>query len=248
MNLSEQELREETLKVVIVRSTSKKLIKGCVYECDSYKVNENGYKWISIKGIGTYSNLDLFRTLDGKSLKEIKPFKTKSKDFISFTYNLEKDKLKEGDIIVCRYSTSKYISKGNNYIVKEIKYRLNYRGETVIDKVKVNNGKNAFYSISNFSLIEKTEQRKLKFSNMDGGQITSRKRKFENFTENEKCNVVLNILSGIFKNLDFVYELKNFNLLDEILLIGKNNDMIESDVKKIIDVDFYQKMIKKNLK
>jgi hypothetical protein len=247
MNLPE-EIREETLKVVIVRSSSKKLIKGCVYECDSYKVKENGYKCISIKGIGTYSNLDLFKTLDGKSLKEIKPFKTKKSNVINFTYNLEKDKLKEGDIIVCRYSTSKYLSKGNNYIVKEIKHGQNYRGETVIDKVKVNNGKNLFYSISNFSLIDKTEQRKLKFSNMDGGEITSRKRKFENFTENEKCTVILNILSGIFKNIDFVYELKNFNLLDEILLIGKNNDMIESDVKKIIDVDFYQKLIEKNLK
>jgi len=244
---------DKTIKVKCLRG-SKKLIKGAIYECTRlyYRVEDKkagktlkeiGGKSIHLKNFGSYSDFTRFETIDGKSLIDIEPFNT---NYRKYGKRLTKDNVKKGSVVKCRYSSSKYLIRGENYIVKDVKIEINnWTTKPHLTSVKVYNGQNRWYTSYNFELLDIKEQRKLKIDEIGGKkEITTKKRKFEFYSEIKKISIIFKIISDIFSTLENVeVDRSSIDLESLIIERGAQHNIIKDDLKGLIDLKTISKKL-----
>lgn len=231
-------LISEPLKLRALKNTSR-IYKNCIYKC-SYLSEKKVYR---IDNFGPYYDFNAFETLDGIKLSELKSFKL---DYEKIYKN--KNDIKEGDIVICKNAkSSKYLIEGNKYIVKGVKKRDFVYGKEFkyVDKIKVNNGKNSYYSFYRFEVPFKKEQRKYKLNYLNSGEnITTNIRKFLNKTEMEKISYLYFIVSKIFNDLENCeYNIEDIDLEEIILRKGKYEELLLEDIHKYLDIEYLKKLL-----
>lgn len=247
----------ENIKIICVKSTSN-IFKGCIYEINKITSirQHSELKKYYIDGINIpYTTDKYFKPLNNINLKTIDDFDNSKgslndysyKNCLSYNLNNEdisNEKLK-GLIVKCGYNNSKYLVKGNFYTIIDFKTCYNFGGKVIIDKVKINNNRNQWYSGRNFYFVNKKIQRKLKLNKLtSGNEITNNKRKFLNYSKNKKIQIILELLASISKKLKIAEDTKNLKLTNLIVELGNKHNIINEDLKEfeIILSDFSKKL------
>jgi len=236
------ELRSEPLEVVCIKA-SNRLIKGEIYECTHKSKSNRGVRYY-IKDVGSFSDLKRFQTKDGKSLNEIEDF-----DIPSQQVNYERltlDNLKVGDFVLCRHSSSKYISMDTYYQILDIKTKVNsWDNKVRLESIKISNGRNNYYQSYGFVLVDLKKARELKLKSIGNPdfKITSDKRKWENFSETKKLLTISEIFKSITISISLTKSKNKITSIDDFILErGKSYNMIKDDIEP------YRGLIKEYMK
>jgi len=113
---------------VISLKSNKKLLKGVVYEAESFDNTTTGGRWhrqyIRIKGFGSYLCKN-FTDTNGKPLPNITY--TNPNSTPTSNSRIDVTTLRKNDIIVCNSDRYKYLIKGAKYRIEEVKEASTWR-------------------------------------------------------------------------------------------------------------------------
>ena len=234
---------KDPIKIVCVKG-SKKLIKGAVYDLISFKKWTNCYTYV-VKDAGRYTDITRFTLQSGESLSTLESF---TLDLLTKPSLYKPDNLKKGQIIKCIRGTSKYLVQGEYYLVKDIQKRtwIDWTGNQnfSINGIKVNNGQNRFYGVTNFEWVDIIEQRKVKLSNIGGSNLRNYSRNFDRYSDLKKIRVLHEIVYITLKNLENCdYNASNIDLKQLLIENGCSHHINENDIMKYINIDDIKKWI-----
>ena len=225
------------LKVICINSkNSIKLIKGGIYSAESLYSRVGGEKTIYLRNIGDY-NIKYFTSIDGDSLNNIPDFNLNSK-------RVDPDKNNyTGQFVMSGYSNGKSIKEGEIYYVEEhkklIENRANFRGvvtQSNVDKFKLRGIKTPIRSY-NFIEIDSKEQRYIKLKNLKGEntKTADQTRKFLLYSEKERTIILFETLTKALIDLKHVELDKPANIVEMMLIKGKNYVINEDDIKSFLN-------------
>jgi len=243
------------LEIVCVNDNgTKKLIKGQKYFAEALW-EDNGWnnnktpsiphkgkfvhrRRIRVKGINDYF-VDRFKPTDGSNFYDISVFGEKNR---WKNDNIIKPNNKNyiGQYILCRYEgKSKYLKSGQIYYVEDHRSTpiVNNWGGTHIKHTFKLTGLRNYVSPFGFNEIPLKEQRKLKLQSIGGKEIISglNKRKFLYYSDIEKKKILIQLFLDSIKNLENIKDLNGVTIVDLMVNSGKNYDVIEEDIKPLIN-------------
>jgi len=218
--MNEKNIVKESLKVICIKSTSRKLIKGGIYSASCLNTQKcwhsNDYfKTIYIDNIGSY-NSSYFTNIDGTSFDNTADFTTK------YQKNLDCGAINyTGQLVRCSYGSGKILKEGEIYFVEEQKNRT----------IRIK-GSRFFYSSYNFNEIPVAKQRLIKLKELKGEKTKTgdQTRKFLLFTENEKKLILFELLYKVLINLRSVELKEKPNIPKLMLSLGGKYNIIEKEV------------------
>jgi hypothetical protein len=237
----------DNIEVICIKSTEK-LLKGAKYEI--FKIEKSYHQrryYVDGGKAASYININYFKTVDPKiNLDAVEIFDnsigsisdTSWKNSISqmkfegTTETIKKEMI--GNIVQCGgNSSSKYLLKKNFYTIVDIKLIENSWDKCIrIDQIKVNNGKGSWYTARNFFQVNKKIQRKLKMNKLaTGSDITTIKRKFLAYSDNQRLSIVLLICSKILNDAEYTSDTSNIKLEELIIEKANKHDMVKEDLK-----------------
>lgn len=224
---------KEPIRVICINAKhSTKLIQGATYfSTGIYTKSWNGERSVNLQGVGSY-NIKYFTLMDGRSLDS-------EPDFI-VPYNKSVDTQNNnytGQFVRCRWSSGKSMKEGEIYYVKEQKQisRTDSRNRVHTEtKFKIRGVRNCVNPYR-FTEIPLTEQRSIKLKKLKGQDIKTgeQTRKFLLYSDKEKIKILLETLYKVIIDLNNA-EIENPNLLELMLIKGRNFALIEDDIKPFL--------------
>jgi len=164
------------MKVLCIKNNSK-LVKGTIYDALAINTlpptNVRYYRPTVRTTFGIFS-ANYFKSIDSSDLPQINweapeytSIKTESSSYIKDVRTLKK-----GDIVVCKWGTSKFFEKGKMYKVSDILYKVeqktNYNGATynnIEQKIKIE-GYNRWLMTFRFRECNAQEKRNISLSGL----------------------------------------------------------------------------------
>lgn len=227
---------KEPIKVICVKSSSKRLICGGVYLATSLST----HKWsnitkrtISIKNVGSY-NINYFTLQDGSSLDNYEDFSIEQNrlDLDNKDYS--------GQYVRCMFNSGKSFKDGEIYFVEkhETSYSTGYKGiKYPIHKFKI---KGIYNLINPFRFLEIpiAEQRKIKLKNLKGEKTKTgnETRKFLLFSKKEQTIILYELLCKTLNTLKNVKIENTNNLIIQLMKNqGKNYGITEEEINLFLN-------------
>lgn len=238
------------MKVLCIKNNSK-LVKGAIYDVLAIHTippatNNRYYRPTVRTSIGLYS-ANYFKSVDNSDLPKINwesPEYLSSKNESS-SYIKDVRTIKKGDIVVCKWGTSKFFEKGKMYKVSDLLYKVEQKTysngqsySTIEQKIKIE-GYNRWLMTYRFRECNAQEKRNISLSGLFDEEVKTvdltdikKSRKIDRLEDNEKNRVLLiTLLAGIMD--------PSRNTLSSIEWAaqkkGKNYDIIEKDFKPLLN-------------
>lgn len=239
------------MKVLCIKNSAK-LVKGAIYDVLSINTlpPQNSSRYPTRQTVRTsvgLFNADYFKSIDNTDLPQINwesPEYTNSRNDIS-SYIKDVRTLKKGDIVICKWNSSKFFEKGKMYKVSDTLYKLekktSHNGSTyhsIDQKIKIE-GYNRWLTTYRFRECNAQEKRTISLSGLFDEEVKTvdlknikKSRKIDRLTDSEKNRVLLGtLLSGIMDPAR--------NTLSPIEWAaqkkGKNYDICEEDFKPLLN-------------
>lgn len=237
------------MKVLCIKNNSK-LVKGAIYDVLSINTlpptNGRYYRPNVRTAVGLFS-ANYFKSIDSSDLPQINweapeytSIKTESSSYIKDVRTLKK-----GDIVVCKWGTSKFFEKGKMYKVSDILYKVeqktNYNGATynnIEQKIKIE-GYNRWLMTFRFRECNAQEKRNISLSGLFDEEVKTvdltdikKSRKIDRLQDSEKNRVLLaTLLAGIMDPARNTISTTEWAAQKK----GKNYDIIEKDFKPLLN-------------
>lgn len=237
------------MKVLCIKNNSK-LVKGAIYDVLSINTlpptNGRTHRPNIRTSVGLFS-ANYFKSVDNSDLPQINwedPAYTSIKNESS-SYIKDVRTLKKGDIVVCKWGTSKFFEKGKMYKVSDILYKVKqkttYNGATYNDieqKIKIE-GYNRWLMTFRFRECNAQEKRNISLSGLFDEEVKTvdltdikKSRKIDRLQDSEKNRVLLTtLLAGIMDPSRNTLSSTEWAAQKK----GKNYDIIEKDFQPLLN-------------
>lgn len=224
------------LKVICINSkNSTKLIKGGIYNAQTLSTY-GSERTMYLKDVGSY-NIKNFTLLNGDKFNNINDFNVIS------SVRIDDKKDYTGQFVKSRTSNGRTLKESEIYYVEEhrktIENKTNYSGQPYqenISKFKIRGIKNLFFSY-NFEEIDIKEQRHIKLKHLKGETTKTgdQTRKFLLYSEKERTIILFETLTKALIDLKHVELDKPANIIEMMLIKGKNYVINEDDIKSFLN-------------
>jgi len=233
------------MKVLCIKNNSK-LVKGATYDVLSINTLQPTNGPTVRTSVGLFS-ANYFKSVDNSDLPQINwesPEYTNSKNENS-SYIKDVRGLKKGDIVVCKWGSSKFFEKGKMYKISDILYKVeqktNYNGQpynNIEQKIKIE-GYNRWLMIYRFRECNAQEKRNISLSGLFDEEVKTvdlttikKSRKIDRLEDSEKNRVLLStLLSGIVDPSRNTLSATEWAAQKK----GKNYDITEKDFKPLLN-------------
>jgi hypothetical protein len=237
------------MKVLCIKNNSK-LVKGAIYDVLSINTlpptNGRTHRPNIRTSVGLFS-ANYFKSVDNSDLPQINwedPAYTSIKNESS-SYIKDVRTLKKGDIVVCKWGTSKFFEKGKMYKVSDILYKVKqkttYNGATysnIEQKIKIE-GYNRWLMTFRFRECNAQEKRNISLSGLFDEEVKTvdltdikKSRKIDRLQDSEKNRVLLTtLLAGIMDPSRNTLSSTEWAAQKK----GKKYDIIEKDFQPLLN-------------